>query len=80
MAASRKSDSFGGPPGLRKSSPTAIAVLGLSLATWVFFYLKSMTLKVPEITVVVGFWLLVALAVNWVRGRLRKKGERRENH
>ena len=79
MAASHMSDSASGAGELRKSSPTVIVVLGLSLATWAFFYLKSMTLTVKETTVVVGFWLVVALSVKWAWAVCGKKGQPREN-
>ena len=73
MATSNESDSAGKAGGLRKFSSTIAAVLVLSLATWLFFYLKSMPLGLPETTVIVGFWLAVALVVKWIAGCIWKK-------
>ena len=50
-----------------------LVVLALSLATWLFFYFKSMPLTSSDTVVVVGVWLFFVLLVNWTRSRMRKK-------
>jgi hypothetical protein len=73
MGASNKSDSNGSTLGLLGSAAMTGVVIGLSLATWVFFYLKSMPLGLSETTVVVGAWLAVAFLVKWAWKRRRNK-------
>jgi len=60
------------PGAISKKAVTAL-VLGLSLATWLFFYFESMPLSPPETTIVVGGWLVVVLGAKWIWGLLHKK-------
>lgn len=53
-----------------------IAILVLSLLSWLFFYLQGMPLSGPETTVVVGAWFLIVFSVKlgrrWLQHRLVK--------
>src|SRR5580704_14643402 len=54
-------------------------VLLLSLATWYFFYMRSMPLSPGDIAVVVVLWLIVVIAARWIVGRVapdRKKSRK----
>jgi small-conductance mechanosensitive channel len=54
-------------------------VLLLSLATWYFFYMRSMPLSSGDIAVVVVLWLIVVIAARWIVGRVapdRKKSRK----
>jgi hypothetical protein len=73
MVTTNKDNSIGGAAAFKKPAWTTVVVLALSLATWLFFYLKSMPLTGPDTAVVVGFWLAVALFGNWIWKRLHKK-------
>ncbi len=48
----------------------AFLVLLLSLATWYFFYMRSMPLSPGDIAVAVVFWLVVVIAGKWLVGRV----------
>jgi hypothetical protein len=49
-----------------------LTILGLSLATWYFFYVQGLPLTPPETSVVTGLWLVVVLFVRWIWRRKRK--------
>lgn len=57
---------------MNTSLGTAITILALSLAAWVFFYVTSEPLKPSETTVVVGFIALLVVSVKWLWTRRRK--------
>jgi hypothetical protein len=53
--------------------PSLVLVLLLSLATWLFFELDSLSLDAPATTVVVGAWFLVVFIARTIWLRVRKK-------
>jgi hypothetical protein len=76
MGITNKNDSANSAAGSKKPVLTTIVVLGLSLATWLFFYLESLPLSLSETTVIVGGWLVVVLVGKWVwLGLLRRKSQ-----
>jgi hypothetical protein len=56
---------------------TAVIILGLSIATWVFFDAESQRLTTPETTVVVGIWILIVFFMKGAWGRLHKQRKKR---
>ena len=61
----------------KKPFMTTVVILGLSLGTWLFFYLSSMELTPAGTSVVVAFWLLVVLFSRWIWKRPRRKEQNR---
>lgn len=57
---------------MKSSLATAIAIVIISLAAWVFFYLTTGPLTAPETTVVVGFCAATVISAKWLWTRLRK--------
>ena len=62
---------------MKASVVTASMIVILALASWSFFYIKSVPLSPSETTVVVGVWAIVVLFGKWIWMRLRRT---RENH
>jgi uncharacterized membrane-anchored protein len=55
---------------MKSWSVTSLAVIVLSLASWLLVYRLEGTPPTPGITLVlVGIWLGLAYAVRWFRGR-----------
>jgi hypothetical protein len=72
------------PSGLKDLLKTSVLsaaflVLLLSLATWYFFYARSMPLTTGDIAVVVVFWLTVVVVGKWVLGRISLRRENAAN-
>ena len=59
--------------GFKNFLTPAILVTGLSLATWLFFYVESMPLTPPETTIVVGIWFLTVFLAKMLLDRIRGK-------
>jgi hypothetical protein len=60
---------------LKSSALSALAIMALSLAVWV--YLSDLrALDVSETTVVVGFFTALVLGARWLLARLRRRRER----
>ncbi len=57
---------------LKGSVATTFVIIGLALAIWVFFYVKSSPLDPSETTVVVGLCVVVVLSGKWIWARVRK--------
>jgi len=56
---------------MKLAAPIFISVTLLSLLTWWFFFDSGEPLTPPETTVVVGFYLMIGLAVRWLWSRLQ---------
>jgi hypothetical protein len=57
---------------VKTSFGSAVLIVALSLAAWVFFYLTTGPLKAPETMVVVGFCAIVVISAKWLWIKLRK--------
>jgi protein-S-isoprenylcysteine O-methyltransferase Ste14 len=57
----------------KKPLVATVLVVLLSLGTWYFFYLKTMSLAAPDTAVVVGFWLIVVFGAKWLWERFAQK-------
>jgi len=63
---------------VKTSLSTAIAIIAVSLAAWVFFYFTSGPLQASETTVVVGLSAILVISAKWLWTQIRKpKKEKR---
>lgn len=60
---------------MKKIFMTAAAIVVLSLAVWVFFYIYSVRLNYHETMVVVGICAIIVFAVVRMAGFFRKGGK-----
>jgi hypothetical protein len=57
--------------GFKNFLTPAVLVTGLSLATWLFFYVESMPLTPSETTIVVGAWFIAVFLAKMLLVRVR---------
>ena len=57
---------------LKGSLVVTLAIIGLSLAVWFFFYVTSAPLALGETTVVVGLCAVIVLIGKWIWSRFAK--------
>ena len=65
--------------GVRTTLTTAVIILVLSLAAWLYFYVDSVALNAAETTVVVGLIALIVILAKWVWTKNRTSGNGRRS-
>jgi Na+/proline symporter len=64
---------------VRTTISTAVVILILSLAAWLYFYVDSVPLNAAETTVVVGLIALIVVLAKWVWTKKRASGNGRRS-
>ena len=63
---------------MKGSLATVVAILVLSLASWVGFYFLKAPLQPQETAVVVGICAVLVMIAKWLYGAITKKGSKSE--